>query len=135
MRHKKSHRKFGRDSAHRNAMLRNLATSLLKHGRITTTLAKAKDLRGVVEPMVTKAKVDNVHNRRWAYNYIYEKPVVHRLFTEIAPRYANRPGGYTRVIKLGNRANDAAPMAIIELVDSPLVAKKMEAKAQAADAE
>lgn len=135
MRHKKSHRKFGRDSAHRGAMLRNLATSLLKHGRITTTLAKAKDLRGVVEPLVTRAKVDNVHNRRRIYNYIYEKEVVHRLFADIGPRYASRPGGYTRVIKLANRVNDNAPMAIIELVDSPLVAKKLEAQAQAAVAE
>ena len=134
MRHKNNFRKFKRDAAHRQAMLNNLATSLLRHERIKTTLAKAKDLRGVVEPLITVAAQDNVHNRRQAYNTVFDKAVVHKLFTELGPRYEKRPGGYTRVLKLGSRAGDAAPMAIIELVDSPLVAKSLEEVAEVAAA-
>ncbi len=131
MRHKKNFRKFKRESSHRVAMLNNLVTSLLRHERIKTTLAKAKDLRGVIEPLITKAGEDNIHNRRQAYNTVFDKAVVHKLFTELGPRYQKRAGGYTRVLKIGSRAGDAAPMAIIELVDSPMVAKSLEEVAEA----
>ncbi|MDD7473588.1 MAG: 50S ribosomal protein L17 [Bdellovibrionota bacterium] len=116
MRHLNARRKFNRTPAHRRALFRNLATALLKHGKIETTLEKAKDLRGVVERIITMAKVDNLHNKRQAFSYLEEKEVVRKLFSEIAPKYKERPGGYTRVTKTNVRAGDAAEMAYIELV-------------------
>lgn len=117
MRHRKSGRKLNRTSSHRRAMFRNMATALLKHEQITTTLPKAKDLRGVVERLITLAKEDKLANRRQAYGYIQDDAIVRKLFETIGPRYADRPGGYTRVLKAGFRHGDAAAMAVIELVD------------------
>lgn len=126
MKHRKKFRKFGRDSAHRKAMLANMAASLIQHERIVTTVEKAKDLRGVVERLITRAGEDTVANRRQVYNkWITQKPIVHKLFTELGPRYKNRPGGYTRVLRTGTRSGDAADQAIIELVDSPVVEQKL----------
>jgi len=116
MRHKKSGRKFGRNSSHREAMLRNMARSLLIHERIRTTEHKAKELRGVVERLVTLAQTDSLHARRLAYKFLANHQLVARLFDEIGPRFRGQPGGYTRVVKMGlPRAGDCAPMAIIEL--------------------
>jgi large subunit ribosomal protein L17 len=117
MRHRKSGRYFGRNSSHRKAMFKNMMVSLLKHELITTTVAKAKELRGYIEPMITLAKVDSVHNRRIAFARLRDRDMVQKLFNEIAPVYAKRPGGYLRVLKCGNRKGDAAPMAVVELVD------------------
>jgi large subunit ribosomal protein L17 len=119
MRHRKSGRKFNRTSAHRQAMLRNMAVSLIEHSAIKTTLPKAKELRGVVEPLITLAKVDSVANRRLAFNRTRSKVAVGILFNDLGPRYASRPGGYMRVLKMGFRAGDNAPMAYVELVDRP----------------
>lgn len=116
MRHKKSGRKLGRTATHRKSMLRNMARSLLIHERIRTTEHKAKELRGVVERLVTLAQTDSVHARRLAYKVLENHQLVARLFDDIAPRFAGQPGGYTRVVKLGlPRTGDCAPMAIIEL--------------------
>lgn len=119
MRHRKSGRKFNRTSAHRQAMLRNMAVSLFEHGAIKTTLPKAKELRSVAEPLITLAKVDTVANRRLAFARTRSKEAVGILFNELGPRYANRPGGYMRVLKMGYRTGDNAPMAFVELVDRP----------------
>jgi large subunit ribosomal protein L17 len=119
MRHRKSGRKFNRTSAHRQAMLRNMAVSLFEHGAIKTTLPKAKELRSVAEPLITLAKVDSVANRRLAFARTRSKEAVGILFNELGPRYANRPGGYMRVLKMGFRTGDNAPMAYVELVDRP----------------
>ena len=119
MRHRKSGRKFNRTSAHRQAMLRNMAVSLIEHGAIKTTLPKAKELRSVAEPLITLAKVDSVANRRLAFARTRSKESVGILFNELGPRYANRPGGYMRVLKMGFRTGDKAPMAYVELVDRP----------------
>jgi len=119
MRHRKSGRKLGRDSAHRSAMFRNMVTSLLDHERIQTTDAKAKELRGVAERMITLGKRGDLHARRQALAVIRDKDVAAKVFGELADRYRERPGGYTRVIKAGRRAGDAAPLSIIELVDRP----------------
>lgn len=119
MRHRKSGRKFNRTSAHRQAMLRNMAVSLIEHGAIKTTLPKAKELRGVVEPLITLAKVDSVANRRLAFNRTRSKVAVGLLFNDLGPRYTTRPGGYMRVLKMGFRAGDNAPMAYVEFVDRP----------------
>ena len=119
MRHRKSGRKFNRTSAHRQAMLRNMAVSLIEHGAIKTTLPKAKELRSVAEPLITLAKVDSVANRRLAFARTRSKEAVGILFNELGPRYANRPGGYMRVLKMGYRTGDNAPMAYVELVDRP----------------
>ncbi len=116
MRHRKSGRYFGRNSSHRKAMFKNMMVSLLKHELITTTVAKAKELRGYIEPMITLAKVDSVHNRRIAFSRLRDREIVTKLFNEIGPHFQTRPGGYTRVLKCGNRKGDAAPMAIVELV-------------------
>jgi large subunit ribosomal protein L17 len=116
MRHRKSGRYFGRNSSHRKAMFKNMMVSLLKHELITTTVAKAKELRGYIEPMITLAKVDSVHNRRIAFSRLRDREMVTKLFNEIGPHFSTRPGGYTRVLKCGNRKGDAAPMAIVELV-------------------
>lgn len=117
MRHNKKFNHLGRKSAHRKAMLANMACSLILHKRIATTLAKAKALRMYVEPLITKSKNDSTHNRRIVFSYLQSKDAVSELFREIAVKIADRPGGYTRVLKTGNRLGDNAEMCIIELVD------------------
>jgi large subunit ribosomal protein L17 len=117
MRHGKKHNHLGRTTSHRKAMMGNMATSLILHKRITTTLAKAKALRVYVEPILTKGKDDTTHSRRTVFSYLQDKEATTILFREIAEKIANRPGGYTRIIKLENRLGDNAEMAIIELVD------------------
>jgi large subunit ribosomal protein L17 len=117
MNHRKTGRKLGRTSAHRKSLFRNMVTSLLDHEQIRTTDAKAKELRGIAEKMITLGKRGTLHARRQALQTIRSKDVTAKLFSELADRYRERPGGYTRVVKLGQRAGDAAPMAIIELVD------------------
>ncbi len=119
MRHRKSGRKLNRNSSHRKAMFQNMAASLLRHETIKTTLPKAKELRRVVEPLITLAKEDGVAQRRQAFNRLRDKEVVGKLFTEIGPRFKERPGGYLRILKMGHRAGDAAPMALVMLVDQP----------------
>jgi len=121
MRHRQSGRQLNRNSSHRKAMLRNMASSLVKHGVIKTTVAKAKELRMVVEPLITLAKTDSVANRRLAFARTQDKEVVGILFSELGARYQERPGGYTRILKCGFRTGDKAPMAYIELVDRPVV--------------
>ncbi|PWJ57698.1 large subunit ribosomal protein L17 [Dyadobacter jejuensis] len=117
MRHGKKDNHLGRTASHRKAMLSNMASSLIIHKRIETTLAKAKELRGYVEPLLTKAKEDTTHNRRVVFSYLNDKESVKELFGNVSDKIANRPGGYTRIIKLGNRLGDAAEVAMIELVD------------------
>ena len=117
MRHRKIGRHLNRDSSHRKAMFRNMACSLLEHEVIKTTVPKAKELRRVAEPLITLAKSDSVANRRLAFSRTGSKAVVGKLFSELGPRYQDRPGGYTRILKCGFRAGDSAPMAFIELVD------------------
>ncbi|MCP5149435.1 MAG: 50S ribosomal protein L17 [Chromatiales bacterium] len=119
MRHRKSGRQLGRNSSHRHAMFRNMSVSLLSHGLIKTTVPKAKELRRVVEPLITLAKTDSVANRRLAFSRLRDDHAVGVLFSELGPRYRARPGGYTRILKNGFRAGDNAPMALIELVDRP----------------
>ncbi len=119
MRHKKAGRKLGRTSSHRKAMFRNMAASLLRHETIRTTLPKAKELRRVVEPLITMAREDGVAKRRLAFDRLRDKEVVGKLFQDLGPRFRNRPGGYLRILKLGPRPGDAAPMAIVQLVDPP----------------
>ncbi|MGD6584522.1 50S ribosomal protein L17 [Xanthomonas citri pv. citri] len=125
MRHQKSGLKFNRTSAHREAMFRNMAASLFKHELIKTTLPKAKELRRVAEPLITIGKVDGVANRRLAFARLRDKEAVGKLFVELGPRYATRPGGYLRILKAGFRAGDNAPMAYVELVDRPVVAEEV----------
>ncbi len=120
MRHRKSGRQLNRNSSHRQAMFRNMATSLLEHEIIKTTLPKAKELRRIAEPLITLAKEDSVANRRLAFDRTRSKAIVGKLFSEIGPRYSERPGGYTRIMKCGHRPGDSAPMAYIELVDRPM---------------
>ena len=120
MRHRKSGRQLNRTSSHRQAMFRNMAASLIEHEIIKTTLPKAKELRRVAEPLITLAKEDSVANRRLAFSRTRSKAAVGKLFQELGPRYEERPGGYTRILKCGFRAGDAAPMAFIELVDRPV---------------
>jgi large subunit ribosomal protein L17 len=119
MRHRKSGRQFNRDSAHRQALFRNMANSLFRHELIKTTLPKAKELRRVAEPLITLSKEDSVAKRRLAFARLRDRKVVGKLFFELGPRYRNRPGGYLRILKCGFRAGDAAPMAYVELVDRP----------------
>ena len=119
MRHRKSGRKLGRNSSHRKAMFRNMAASLLRHETIKTTLPKAKELRRVVEPLITLAKEDGVANRRLAFDRLRDKEVVGKLFSDLGPRFKERPGGYLRILKMGPRPGDAAPMALVMLVDGP----------------
>jgi large subunit ribosomal protein L17 len=116
MRHRHSGRYFGRTSSHRKAMFKNMMVSLLKHEMITTTVAKAKELRTYMEPMITLAKADTVHHRRIAFSRLRDREIVLKLFNEIAPHFKQRAGGYLRVLKCGNRKGDCAPMAIVELV-------------------
>ncbi len=117
MRHGKTHNHLGRTSSHRKAMLSNMAGSLIMHKRITTTHAKAKELRKYLEPLITKAKDDSTHSRRIAFSYLKSKEAVKELFGPVAQKVADRPGGYTRILKLMNRKGDNAEMSIIELVD------------------
>ena len=117
MRHRKSGRKFSRTSSHRHAMFRNMAVSLVEHELIKTTLPKAKELRRHAEPLITLAKIDSVANRRLAFNRTRSKSAVGKLFTDLGPRYKERPGGYIRILKCGFRPGDKAPMAYVELVD------------------
>ena len=117
MRHGKKGNHLGRQTAHRKAMLANMACSLIEHKRINTTVAKAKALKVFVEPLVTKCKEDTTHNRRIVFSKLRSKEAVSELFREVAPKVGDRPGGYTRVIKLGSRLGDAAEMALVELVD------------------
>ncbi|MEV0260851.1 50S ribosomal protein L17 [Streptomyces sp. NPDC050617] len=124
--------RLGGSAAHERHLLANLAKSLFEHGRITTTEAKARRLRPVAERLVTKAKKGDIHNRRQVLQTITDKSVVHTLFTEIAPRYENRPGGYTRITKIGNRRGDNAPMAVIELVEALTVQQTAVGEAEAA---
>ena len=119
MRHRKAGRQLGRKSPHRTAMYRNMASSLVLHETIRTTLPKAKELRRVVEPLITLAKQDGVAQRRRAFDRLRDKEVVGKLFNELGPRYRARPGGYLRILKMGNRPGDNAPMALVQLVDQP----------------
>ncbi len=121
MRHQKSGRKFNRTSSHREAMFKNMASSLIKHELIRTTLPKAKELRRVAEPLITLAKNDGVANRRLAFSRLRDKEAVGKLFVELGPRYKERPGGYLRILKCGFRPGDNAPMAYVELVGRPQV--------------
>ena len=124
MRHGNGLRKLNRTSSHRLAMLRNMSNSLLQHEVIKTTLPKAKELRRVVEPLITLGKKDNLANRRLAFDRLRDREMVTKLFTELGPRYASRPGGYLRILKFGFRIGDNAPMALVELVDRPEVAEE-----------
>jgi large subunit ribosomal protein L17 len=124
--------RLGGSAAHEKLLLANLAKALFEHGRITTTEAKARRLRPYAERLVTKAKKGDLHNRRQVLQVITDKSIVHTLFTEIGPRYENRPGGYTRITKIGNRRGDNAPMAVIELVEALTVAQEATGEAEAA---
>jgi len=119
MRHQKAGRTLGRKSSHRKAMYRNMAASLIQHETIKTTLPKAKELRRVVEPLITLAKTDGIANRRLAFSRVRDKAAVGKLFNELGPRFRERPGGYLRILKAGFRRGDAAPMAIVQLLDQP----------------
>ena len=141
MRHNKKFNHLGRTASHRKAMLANMAISLIMHKRITTTLAKAKELKKYVEPLVTRSKEDTTNSRRVVFSYLQDKYAVTELFKVIAPKVADRPGGYTRIIKLGIRQGDAAPIAFIELVDfdenmakAPKAAKKTRRSRKSANA-
>ena len=129
MRHRKRGRKLNRNSSHRKAMFRNMSASLFEHEMIRTTLAKAKELRRKAEPLITLAKEDSVANRRLAFARLRDRDVVTKLFNELGPRYATRPGGYLRILKCGFRSGDNAPMAIVELVDRPMVAEDVKESA------
>jgi large subunit ribosomal protein L17 len=121
MRHRQSGRQLNRNSSHRTAMFRNMTISLVEHEIIKTTLVKAKELRSVAEPLITLAKKDSVANRRLAFSRTRSKAIVGKLFNELGPRYADRPGGYIRILKCGERPGDKAPMAYVELVDRPQI--------------
>lgn len=131
MRHRVKGKKLSRDSAQRKALLRNLVTAFLEKGRIKTTLAKAKATRPLAEKMITLGKNDSLHSRRLALRFIYKKSVVKKLFDEIGPRFSERPGGYTRIVKVGPRAGDGAEMAILELVGTEF--KKKDKKKSVAE--
>ena len=117
MRHKVAGRKLGRPTGHRRALYRNMVTDLLNHGKVTTTEAKAKEVRGLAEKMITLGKKSGLHSYRQALSFIYNGDVTLKVFSELAERYADRPGGYTRIIKLGRRVGDGAPMVQLELVE------------------
>lgn len=127
MRHNKSGKRLGRNSSHRKAMMRNMVTSLLDHGKITTTDSRAKELRKIAEKMITLGKRGDLNARRQALQVIRDRKVVGKLFEMVAPRYASRPGGYTRIIKLGQRAGDKAALSLIELVEEEFTAKPKKA--------
>jgi len=126
MRHRQSGRQLNRNSSHRKAMFKNMSSSLFEHELIRTTLAKAKELRRKAEPLITLAKRDSVANRRLAFARLGDKAIVTKLFTELGPRYVERPGGYLRILKCGFRTGDKAPMAYVELVDRPIVEDEKE---------
>jgi large subunit ribosomal protein L17 len=128
MRHQKSGRRLGRNSPHRRAMFRNMAASLLRHETIETTLPKAKELRRVVEPLITLAKEDGVARRRLAFSRLRDDVAVGRLFGELGPRFKARPGGYLRILKTGFRSGDSAPMALVQLLDKPEAVAEAKAK-------
>lgn len=133
MRHRNSGRQLSRNSSHRKAMLKNLASSLFRYELIKTTLPKAKELRRVAEPLITKAKVDSLANRRYIFDRIRDREMVGKLFADLGPRYKERPGGYMRILKCGFRAGDKAPMALVELVDRPIVEADADAVEQATE--
>ena len=135
MRHRHTGRQLNRNSSHRKAMFKNMSVSLIDHELIRTTVAKAKELRGKVERLITLAKVDTVANRRLAFSRLRDRDAVTKLFNEIGPRYASRPGGYTRVLKCGFRTGDKAPMAFVELVDRPVSEASVETAEEVATAE
>ncbi len=126
MRHRKSGRQLNRNSSHRKAMFKNMTASLIEHELIKTTLPKAKELRMIAEPLITLSKKDTVANRRLAFARIRNNAAVAKLFAELGPRYQERPGGYLRILKCGNRPGDNAPMAYVELVDRPVVEEDFE---------
>jgi large subunit ribosomal protein L17 len=132
MRHRNGLRKLNRTSSHRLAMFRNMAVSLLRHEAIKTTLPKAKELRMIVEPLITLGKEATLANRRLAFDRLRDREIVGKLFNEIGPRYAARPGGYTRILKMGFRIGDNAPMAFMELVDRPVAAEAVDTEAKEA---
>ncbi|HET9217649.1 MAG TPA: 50S ribosomal protein L17 [Terriglobia bacterium] len=136
MRHRNEGRKLSRNTSHRRALLRNLVTALLEHGRLMTTLPKAKEVRPLAERMITLGKRDNLQARRQVHSYLLKDDTARKVFSTIAPKFADRKGGYSRIIKLGNRKGDGADLAIIELLGSDLEAKKAEraAKAEAKEA-
>ncbi len=127
MRHRQSGRQLNRNSSHRKAMFQNMTNSLFRHELIKTTLPKAKELRRVAEPLITMAKEDSVHKRRLAFARMRDKEMVAKLFSELGPRYQNRPGGYLRIMKCGNRTGDNAPMAYVEMVDREIADAASEA--------
>ena len=129
MRHQSKGRKLGRDSAHRKALYANLAGAVIEHGRIKTTLAKAKEVRPITEQMITLGRRGDLHSRRQALGFLRSQAVVHKLFTEVAPRFVGRPGGYLRIIKLGPRQGDAAEMAYLEMVPQAVLAGRLPAGA------
>lgn len=133
MRHRQSGRQLNRNSSHRKAMFRNMATSLFNHEVIRTTVPKAKELRRVIEPLITRAKTDSVANRRVVFDRIRDREMVTKLFTELGPRYQERPGGYMRILKCGFRPGDNAPMAIVELVDRPVTEGAEDADVESAE--
>ena len=133
MRHRQSGRQLNRNSSHRKAMFRNMAASLFNHEVIKTTVPKAKELRRVIEPLITRAKTDSVANRRVVFDRIRDRDMVTKLFTELGPRYQSRPGGYMRILKCGFRSGDNAPMAIVELVDRPVVEAAEEAEVKSTE--
>ncbi|GMR15968.1 MAG: 50S ribosomal protein L17 [Gammaproteobacteria bacterium] len=135
MRHRHSGRQLNRNSSHRKAMFKNMSVSLFDHELIRTTVAKAKELRRTAEKLITLAKVDSVANRRLAYSRLRDRDAVTKLFNELGPRYATRPGGYLRILKCGFRTGDKAPMAYVELVDRPIVEAAAEATEEVATAE
>ena len=126
MRHRNAHRKLSRNTSHRRALLRNMVTDFLDHGRLMTTLPKAKEIRPLAEKMITLGKRDSLHARRQVQSYVLREAVAKKLFDTVAPKFADRKGGYSRIIKLGNRKGDGADMAIIELLGSELEVKKAE---------
>ena len=126
MRHQKTGRKLGRTSSHRLATMRNMVSSLIEHGRIKTTDTKAKELRKVAEPLITLAKKDSVANRRLAFSRLRSSDAVGKLFTDLGPRFVERPGGYLRILKCGLRTGDKAPMAIVELIGRPIAEESEE---------
>ena len=128
MRHARSGKKLGRDSAHRKALYSNLAGALIEHGRIRTTVTKAKAVKPLAEQMITLGRRGDLHARRQATSFLRSRDVVHKLFAEVAPLFKDRPGGYTRIVKIGPRAGDSAEMAYLELVDEEYVAKEREAR-------
>jgi large subunit ribosomal protein L17 len=129
MRHNKAHKKLGRTSSHRRALFRNQLASLIEHERIRTSLAKAKTLRPIAEKLITRGKDDTVHARRMVARWVPDRTLVKKLFDDIAPRFADRPGGYLRIVKLGHRLGDGSEEAILELVDFDFAAKQAEKSA------